>query len=85
MRGRLQFQLDGALEPQTEQLLRVADQEVDGLVGPVPRDDGGDPDEVVLPLDDDLTKLRSQNGLHMCCCCCLMPVLGVTAITCTIR
>ena len=56
MRGRLQLQLDRALEPQAQQLLRVADQEVDGPVGPGARDDGGHSDEVVKecgisPLD----------------------------------
>ena len=57
MRGRLQLQLDRALEPEAEQLLGVADQEVDRLVGPAPADECRDPDQVVLPLDDHLRKI----------------------------
>ena len=68
MRGRLQLQLDRTLEPQAQQLLRVPDQEVDGPVRPRPADDGRDPDEVVLSLDDDLSKghKTSRNQLQAC-------------------
>ena len=62
VRGSLQFQLDGTLEPQAQQLLRVPDQEVDGPVRPGPGYDCGDPDEVVLSLDDDLRKWRPQKS-----------------------
>ena len=57
---RLQLQLDGALEPEAEQLLGVADQEVDRLVGPAPADERRDTDQVVLPLDYHLRKLCSS-------------------------
>ena len=56
MGHRLQLQFDRALEPEAEQLLGVADQEVDRLVGPAPADEGRDPDQVVLPLDDHLRR-----------------------------
>ena len=60
MRHRLQLELDRALEPEAEQLLGVADQEVDRLVGPAPADERRDPDQVVLPLDNHLGKLCSS-------------------------
>ena len=61
----LHLQLDGALKPLPQHLLRVPNQEVKLASHQIPLDQGSHPDCIMLSLDDDLTEKHARPGaLH---------------------